>query len=483
MTSKRKHSEEKERIIPCIKPFWNDHSLKISKHLYKCEPKLKLEQHIIENDWFTTLIQTEIEKIDHKIDVSKKEMKEEKETKTGKISSNRCKKVRVYPNKEQRETLIKWYGTARWTYNTLLEAYNKKQVELNMKSMRAYCINSDCHLITEDTDKYKWILDTPYEVRDGAMLDLIQALKTNFAKHRKDKKFKFQLKFRSKKCRSQTINILNKSYKSRGIFYPTYFGKTPIKSSEILANKLDYDSKLTRNYLGQYYLCLPQAPHQLKPVEDRKKIISIDPGVRTFATTYDPGGSIAKWGHQDIGRIQRLCHHADQLQSSITKTNGKSAKKTSAKRWHKRQAFRRIYERIRNLVRDFHCKFAKWLCSNYETILLPTFNSQNMVKKAARKLATKSARQMLTWSHYQFQQRLIHKSSMYEKCQVLIVDEAYTSKTCGGCGWLNDKLGASKYYQCQQCEYECDRDVNGARNILLKYLTEDIKRLSIYEGL
>ena len=54
-----------------------------------------------------------------------------------------------------------------------------------------------------------------------------------------------------------------------------------------------------------------------------------------------------------------------------------------------------------------------------------------------------------------------------------ICDEPYTSKTCGGCGAIHAKLGASKKFVCPAvgCGYKADRDANGARNILLRYLT------------
>ena len=53
------------------------------------------------------------------------------------------------------------------------------------------------------------------------------------------------------------------------------------------------------------------------------------------------------------------------------------------------------------------------------------------------------------------------------------VGEAYTSRTCGLCGTLNHDLGGAKTFQCvdEHCGVQIDRDVNGARNILLRELT------------
>jgi len=73
-----------------------------------------------------------------------------------------------------------------------------------------------------------------------------------------------------------------------------------------------------------------------------------------------------------------------------------------------------------------------------------------------------------TARHYDFKQRLLNKAREYPWVRVKIVDEAYTSKTCGCCGVLNETLGGSKKFHCKSCGTAVDRDVNGARNIAIK---------------
>ncbi|WP_307731330.1 zinc ribbon domain-containing protein [Microseira wollei] len=45
-----------------------------------------------------------------------------------------------------------------------------------------------------------------------------------------------------------------------------------------------------------------------------------------------------------------------------------------------------------------------------------------------------------------------------------------TSKTCGSCGYIHHKLGGAKVFKCPRCGVRIPRDVNGARNILLRAL-------------
>ena len=78
---------------------------------------------------------------------------------------------------------------------------------------------------------------------------------------------------------------------------------------------------------------------------------------------------------------------------------------------------------------------------------------------------------MLTWGHYRFRQRLIGKSLFFPQTKVIVTEEPYTSKTCGACGFVDYGLGSKKVFRCTECKVELDRDVNGARNVLLRYLT------------
>eukprot|EP00762_Andalucia_godoyi_P000830 ANDGO_03800.mRNA.1 hypothetical protein len=48
-----------------------------------------------------------------------------------------------------------------------------------------------------------------------------------------------------------------------------------------------------------------------------KRVIALDPGVRTFAAGYDPSGRMIEVGAKDASCIYRLCMSADKLSSKI----------------------------------------------------------------------------------------------------------------------------------------------------------------------
>lgn len=375
----------------------------------------------------------------------------------------RVKKIKLRPTSEQRKKLNQWFGTARWTYNRCVAAIREHGCDRSKKELRSRCVHNNLW-----EKENSWVLETPYEIRDQAMNDLLEAYKTNFAAKRKQ----FTIKYKSKKAASDTIVIGSRAWKSAGLFFPRFWGKQPLKGCEPLPDKLDYDTRLQRTRLGEFYLCvlspLVKKSDNQAPDNTNSRIIALDPGVRTFQTGYSPDGSTIEIGRGDIGRISRLCWSLDKLQSRWSQSNVRHRQRYSMKK-----AGHRIRLKIKNLIRDLHHKAAVYLCTNYRAILIPSFETKDMTSKIKRRIGSQTARMMLTWSHYRFRKILEDKARAYPWCSVFVVDEAFTSKTCGGCGSLHPTLGSNKTFQCPVCPFKLDRDVNGARNILLRFMTLD----------
>jgi hypothetical protein len=150
---------------------------------------------------------------------------------------------------------------------------------------------------------------TPYDVRDAALNDVVNAYKSNFAKEDNNN---FIIYFKKKKGPSDSTAIYAKHYKSKGVIFPRFFGKEPIKNAEDLLDKLEYDSRLARTRLGHSNLCIPKKLDKYNG-PSQNKVIAFDPGMRTFCTGYDPDGIIVEVGKSDISRIYRLCNSYDKL--------------------------------------------------------------------------------------------------------------------------------------------------------------------------
>lgn len=412
-------------------------------------------------------IQKEKRKIAREKKYPKKEEETGKKKREKKIYGEmKAKVIQIYPTAHQKKILNKWFGTARWTYNRCVSS--SKDGVKTMKALRALHIHNTLY-----EDENEWVTETPYEIRDYMLRQMTTSISTN-----NDKGIKYNMKYKSRKDYQQSINIIKKTYTRKKndpykfTFYKTFIGKNEyISSSEPVPEKLPFESVITKDRLNNYFLSIPQEVEKIdKPL---KGIIALDPGVRTFCSGYDPSGKMIEWGVNDIQRIRRLCKHLDNLQSRW------SSKDIRHKKRYKLQtAGRRLRLRIKNLIDDFHHKFANYLCDRYSIILLPKFETSKMVKKMTRNIGSKTARAMMGWSHYRFQQFLLNKSRERTNCKVIICGEYCSSITCGGCGKLHRNLGTNKTFDCPYCPYIADRDMNAARNIFLIHLNDLHTRVS-----
>ncbi|KAJ8100094.1 putative transposase DNA-binding domain-containing protein [Lipomyces tetrasporus] len=449
--AQQKRQQKPPRQQPPL-PFWNSGSVQISQRLWLPSSSCHAEK------WGSEPVAREL--ISSVPDDLGKGSPTNK-AKTEKEPAAKAKRHRLYPTAEEKKILVKWIGAARWTYNECLRAIMDEGVPKSKKALRARAINKEAIELLNKP----WLEETPYDIRDAAMDDLLKAFASGAARYKNDKKA-FQISYRSRqKCFQESIVIHSKHWlRCSGKFAFLRHMKSAIK----LPEKLLYDSRLVmERHTGHFYLCVPGPLEEVEGHAGIPRVVSLDPGVRTFMTGYSPDGEVLELGKADIGHIYRLCHRMDSLQSRWSVKGLEYRKRRRMKR-----AAAMIRRRIRNLVDDLHCRTAKFLCSSYNLVLLPKFETQQMVTgRGRRRIGSKTARAMATWSHFRFQRRLLNKAREYPCCRVVLVSEAHTSKTCGACGRLNN-VGGSKVFRCAQCGYVCDRDINGARNILVRYCTK-----------
>jgi putative transposase len=345
--------------------------------------------------------------------------------------------------------LAQWFGISRVAYNKSIDFLNQEgTVASFMKNKKEIY-----HSLPE------WSSFCPSHIRQLAIKDAHEAVKTQKAKAKKAESSRvqgsptmrttqasgkpFTMKFRSRKD-SQIIKFSVSDYQNG--LYKTKLGF--LKLSESLPKNI-CDASLTLAN-GQYYLNVPYKTI-LQPADNQGEMVALDPGVRTFQTYYSPS-SCGEIGAKCIGRIYRLCQHLDNLMS-------RKLWKPAAK----------VRTKIKNLVSELHFQAANFLSKNFSTILIPAFETSQMVsKKATRKIRTKTARAMMTCSHYQFRQRLINKA-MENSCEVIVVTEEYTSKTAS---WTGEIINIGSRKTITSNGVTVDRDLNGARGIFLKALVD-----------
>ena len=367
----------------------------------------------------------------------------------------KSRKIEIFPTVEQKTILRRWFGTSRYVYNTAVSLLDDKETPRNFKGLVPIVFDA----------LPDWHTETPRQIKVGAVMDAGQAVRNAKIKCKETGKFQ-KVSFRSRK-RKQTLYLRADSLKRNG-FYVRLLGE--MKMSEPLPAKpqgtgkvseRDTDAEVKDSQLifenGRYFLCVAYVEKK-KPREPSSRIVALDPGVRDFMTFFSE--DCFGWlGQQCINRIQRLCQHCDNLYARATREKRPLRRAL-------RKAANKIKVKIRNLIDELHKKTAHFLVTNFDIILLPTFETQQMTKRGARKLRTKSVRQMLTLSHYRFKVFLKQKASEYG-VQVIDVCEAYTSKTVSWTGELITNLGGSKIIKSSK-GHRMDRDLNGARGIFIK---------------
>lgn len=350
----------------------------------------------------------------------------------------RSKKIRIYPNSEQKQTLKIWAGIARKSFNKAIELLRQPDTKANRFAIQKNILNSL-------GETYK----TPYKIKQMAIEDACQAVQLAKKKFLKTKQFQ-QVSFRSKKQRQDSLYIPKQSISEKGVF-KTLLGY--IKHSEKLG-EIKHDCKLVIEK-DRYFVIVPGTKPILTPENQRKKIVSLDPGARTFLTAYDTETAY-KIGQGDFSRVYRMLLGMDKLISK-SKTN---------KRKYRRAIDNSLF-RIENLINELHKQVASFLVKRYEEIVIPNFSSTQMVNK----LRSKTCRNLLSFAHSKFRNFLTLKCEEYST-KLTIISEEYTSKTCGNCGHVQ-KVGSKSHWKCKECSTELDRDINGARNILFLALGDN----------
>ena len=426
----------------------------------------------------------------------------------------RSRVVRVFPTHKQRRRFDDWLAAFRKTWNLCVDdVYKHPDSVIDESVLRDKFVTRKTAII--DNKKNEWVFRTPKRIREYAVKDYFASVKACETKLKKKQIKKFRMGFKVKDDPRQTISISNEAlnrvkpkeplvppkrckkkraaydqeraaYDQRkemlcgmtaeelrplaaeaGVKKPWKYtaddlvefilgkgdesahqinihGEILRTSEQVLFSDLQSNARLTRSGAG-WFLQIPyyisEDELRSKPMVDNDDIISLDPGVRKFISFYSPRGDCGVSGHdlspwigKMLGRIKKA--HTKRKQAKLTR-------------------------RLENSVEDYHWKLCHWLLRNYRTVLVPRL----YVCKNTGKYLRDRQRYM---NHCGFVDRLRCKVLDYPGRRVIECKEYWTSKTCGQCGVVNKKITTQEVFSCRKCGFECDRDINGARNILLR---------------
>lgn len=344
----------------------------------------------------------------------------------------------------------RWIGIARYVYNKTLDDIRSGE-KINFRHLRDRNVTAKNNSRVQD-----WEVECPKDIRAGAVEDLVSAHKSCFTKGDK-----FKMRYRSKKSKTSCIHIPKSSVtieKKSFTVYPKYkIGAIRLSRDKALKDitSLEHDSKIYREH-NKWYLLIPIKVYTSSIDSDVP--CALDPGVRNFQTVYSDI-STARFGINKV--LLRKLQEKIDLSRSLRDRGRLSHSR------YKRKVYR-LYTRLDNLINDMHYRVIDYLSNRFSTVFIPSFETQKMTMKSRNRFLN---RNILSLKHYLFKKRLVEKYSLIRNGICIPVTEEYTSRTCTRCGTLNN-IGSSDTLKCENCNLTINRDINGARNILLKSLSE-----------
>ncbi len=376
------------------------------------------------------------------------------------------RKIRFYPNQSQKKEFEKFFGASRFLYNKTISLFREKKpdekISLSLSSVRSLVMRNNKDI--EDTDDDAWLKDIPYDTRQLAIKNALSSLKSAFALLKNKQIKHFHHKFKSKKDNSQTFFVDHRGLKNLHLFPSLLKQNSELKVNKKYEKYKNYvptsDCVIMKNG-KQYFILFSKEKEKNEKPEQKNHIISLDPGIRTFQSFYTPDGYVGSLGDKNLKiKILKKEKKIDKLKSLMSLSKKKNSRL--------RNKCFKLKTKVKNIISDFHWKISSFLTKNYKVVLLPVFKTQDLKEN----LNSYNNRILDVYSHYQFQQKMIYQGKKYG-CQVEIVEEHYTTKTCGNCGHMNHFVGSSHVFWCPNCKIELDRDYQAARNILIKN-TQDL---------
>jgi transposase len=502
-----------------LKPFWNNLSKEISKRLWLplktdlqdldlitfngCSNNMEqFLNHWTRKNWipemtyFQTLWKSSL--------YSQQDTMVEENTNPDNLNQRRIvtKKIRFYPNQIQKKYFHKCFFTHRYFYNKAIKEINNRyesrkkefqesktcvhcndnkvdnsftcqkhmnnplpwKLNITLPSIRKSVMKSNSEI---KGTKDEWQSEIPFDTRGLAIQDAITAYLSSISNLKNGNITRFDLKFKTKVSNRHIFWVDHRALKFKKdqwhLFQQKLKDNSVIrfrnKTKDIIPLIIESDFKIM-NDRGSYYLVMTFEEDKVDKVsQERINMVGLDPGVRSFQTGYGLDGKCFESGKKQSEQIKKIYDRIDLLKSKQEEKNKRSS------RYNMKKRVLKLGKKIYDVVSNLHNQIGSYLCKNYDFIFLPRFESSGM--QESYKLQSVTKRMMNSLRHFDFQCKMRCLCDKYGK-RLYLVSEEYTSKTCGGCGIVNN-VGGSKDYKCK-CGVDIDRDMNGARNILIKSL-------------
>ena len=382
-------------------------------------------------------------------------------------------KIKIHPDKELEDRLTLLCNNARFIYNWMLN----ESIKLNDAKPFLYKIRKIRDLyrkcVRENTlyDKLGEIYDSnfhnilknsPSQICDMECNAIAKAWNSEYLGQHPN----FKLKRKSKL--SFTLDAKTKYiFKYKDFTIST--AKMDFKLDPTKVRFLKDSSQIKRITIVKeaygWYICIMlDVPNEEFPqLEKTGKSVGIDWGIK-YITSDNEGFQIKYSDLFNVKKYKLLENRLSDLQRILqTKRNKNPDWRKSKKYEILRSKIANIYSKLKFIRRNAMHHITKFYIEEYDIICIEDLKVKAMFKN--HKLAKKLSESMF----YTFKIMLQEKALMYGK-EIRLKDPYLTSQTCSNCNTvLENKISLkNRIFKCNFCNFEIDRDVNAARNILAK---------------
>jgi putative transposase len=353
-------------------------------------------------------------------------------------------RYRVYPTPEQETLLRRTLGCVRLVYNRALnartEAWYERQEKVDYLKSSA--------LLTEwkKQDDLQFLNEVSSVPLQQGLRHLQKAFSNFFAGRAKYPNFK--------KRRNGGSAEFTKSaflWKSGQVFLAKCTEALPIRWSRQLPKGCEPSTlTVSLDCRNRWHISLLVDNPNIQPLRAIDKAIGLDLGITSLLVTSD-GDKIVNPRH-----FEQLRKKLRKVQKALSRKQKGSCNRSKA-----RLKVARVQGAIADSRKDFLHKLTTQLVRENQTIAVEDLAVKNMIKnpKLARHIADAAWGELV--------RQLEYKARWYGRNLVKIDRWFPSSKRCGNCGHIVDKLPLSiREWDCPKCGMHHDRDINAARNIL-----------------